>query len=51
MGKLGNSLGTSVNHYNRAHKELTLMDKDVLRISGEAPGIESLVIDKPQKEE
>ena len=51
MVKLGNALGTTVNHYNRAHKELNKMDKDILRIAGEAPGIEQLVIDKPQKDD
>ena len=29
MQKLGNSLGTTVNHYNSAHKELAKVDKDV----------------------
>ncbi|MFZ1360504.1 MAG: DNA recombination protein RmuC, partial [Candidatus Saccharimonadales bacterium] len=28
MQKLGNSLGTTVNHYNTAHKELKKIDKD-----------------------
>lgn len=39
MQKLGNTLQTSVNHYNAAYKELGKIDKDVLRISGEAAGI------------
>jgi len=30
MQSLGNSLGTTVNHYNRAHKELKKIDKDVV---------------------
>jgi DNA recombination protein RmuC len=51
LAKLGNSLGTSVNHYNAAYKELKKVDKDVLRISGEAPGIEALVLDKPEIDE
>jgi len=33
MQKLGNSLGTTVNHYNNAHKELKKVDKDVLKIA------------------
>jgi len=47
MGKLGNSLGTTVNHYNTAHKELKKIDKDVLRITGTSPDIEPQVLDKP----
>jgi DNA recombination protein RmuC len=35
MKKLGNTLGTTVNHYNTAYKELKKVDKDVLRITGE----------------
>jgi DNA recombination protein RmuC len=37
--KLGASLGTVVNHYNNSGKEFKKIDKDVLRIAGEAPGI------------
>lgn len=51
MLSLGNSLGTTVNHYNKAHKELQKIDKDVLRISGASPGIEPLAIEKPFFEE
>lgn len=48
MKKLGGHLGTTVNAYNTAYKELGKIDKDVLRISGEAVGIEALAIDKPK---
>lgn len=51
MKKLGNTLGTTVNHYNTAYKELKKVDKDVLKISGEAVGIEVLTLDKPALEE
>lgn len=51
MGKLGNSLSTTVNHYNTAHKELKKIDKDVFKISGVAADIEPIVIDKPKEEE
>ena len=47
MQKLGNSLGTTVNHYNAAHKELKKVDKDVIKISSSTAGIEPLVLDKP----
>ena len=49
--KLGNALATTVNHYNSSGKELKKIDKDILRISGIAPGIDSLVIDKPERED
>ena len=39
MQKLGNSLGTTVNHYNNAHKELKKIDKDVVKISTVSPGV------------
>jgi DNA recombination protein RmuC len=45
--KLGNSLGTTVNHYNAGYKELAKIDKDVLRIAEKAPGVEIEQIDKP----
>lgn len=47
MKKLGNSLGTTVNHYNSATKELGKVDKDILRITGSSPEIETLLVDKP----
>lgn len=51
MKKLGNTLGTTVNHYNTAYKELKKIDKDVLRITGEEVGIEPISLDKPSYEE
>ncbi|HEC32888.1 MAG TPA: DNA recombination protein RmuC [Candidatus Kaiserbacteria bacterium] len=51
MSKLGNSLGTTVNSYNTAYKELKKVDKDVLRISESSPGIEVLEVKKPDKED
>ena len=48
MQKLGVSLGTTVNHFNTAHKELKKVDKDVVKIAGNTPAIEALLIDKPQ---
>jgi len=49
--KLGTSLSTVVNHYNNSGKELKKVDKDVLRITGETPGIEVAMIEKPEGEE
>jgi len=51
MAKLGKSLGTTVGHYNNAHKELGKIDTDVTRIAGNNKSIEPLLIDKPQQDE
>jgi DNA recombination protein RmuC len=50
-GKLGISLSTVVNHYNNSGRELKKVDKDVLRITGETPGIEAAMIEKPEEVE
>jgi len=47
MQKLGSSLGTTVNHYNSAHKELAKIDKDVVKIADRDSSVEPLLIDKP----
>ena len=49
MQRLGKSLGTTVNHFNNAHKELGKIDKDVIKISGEGneSGVEPQLLDKP----
>ncbi len=44
--KLGNALGTVVNHFNNSGKELKKVDKDVMRITGSAPGIAPEMIEK-----
>lgn len=51
MRKLGTTLGTTVNHYNTAYKELKKVDKDIFRITETESGIEPLVLDKPTFEE
>ncbi|MCX6702258.1 MAG: DNA recombination protein RmuC [Candidatus Wolfebacteria bacterium] len=50
MKKLGTHLGTSVGMYNNAYKELGKIDKDVLRISGKAAGIEPVALNKPKED-
>lgn len=50
MQKLGNSLGTSVNHFNNAHKELKKVDKDVVKIASTAAQVEPLALDKPTED-
>ncbi len=49
--KLGNALGTVVNHYNASNKELKKIDKDVLRIAGTSPELSTLSLEKPKLEE
>jgi DNA recombination protein RmuC len=48
--KLGVSLATVVNHFNNSGKELKKVAKDVLRITGETPGIEVAMIERPEEE-
>jgi DNA recombination protein RmuC len=48
--KLGNSLSTVVNHYTSAGKEFKKIDKDVMRITGIATGIDVPLVDKPEEE-
>ena len=49
MKKLGSHLGTAVNTYNTAYKELGKIDKDVLRISGQAMEIEPELLEQPEE--
>jgi len=51
MQKLGNALGTTVNHYNAAHKELGKVDKDIVKIAGADSSVDVLLIDKPQRDD
>ncbi len=51
MQKLGSSLGTTVNHYNNAHRELGKIDKDIVKVSGVESSVEPLLIDKPLLDE
>ncbi|MBI4137973.1 MAG: DNA recombination protein RmuC [Candidatus Wildermuthbacteria bacterium] len=46
--KIGVSLSSTINHYNSGSKELGKIDKDIMRITGEASGIqEPQLLDKP----
>jgi DNA recombination protein RmuC len=51
LGKMGNNLGTTVNMFNRAHKEFCKIDKDIYKITGASGEMESLQIDGPAREE
>ncbi|MBB1555374.1 DNA recombination protein RmuC [Candidatus Saccharibacteria bacterium] len=50
MKKLGNSLGTTVNHYNNAYKEFGKVDKDVVKIANSDSSVDPLLLDKPNVE-
>lgn len=49
--KLGNSLSTTINHFNASNKELRKIDKDVMRITGTTMEMETLEIAKPERDE
>lgn len=51
MQKLGNALGTTVNHYNAAHKELAKVDKDIVKIAASDPSVDALLLDRPSRED
>jgi len=50
LKKMGNSLGTTVNHFNLAHKEFEKIDKDIARITEGEKTIEPMTIEKPKEE-
>lgn len=50
MQKLGSSLGTTVGHFQSAHKSLARMDKDVVKIADTTPSVEPLLLDKPAED-
>lgn len=51
MQKLGGSLNTTVNHFNSAHKELKKVDKDIVKIADVSPGVDPLLLDRPNTED
>lgn len=51
MQKLGTTLSTTVSHFNAAHKSLSRMDKDVVKIADTSPSVEALLLEKPQQDE
>lgn len=48
--KLGNTLATAVNHFNNSNKEFKKIDKDVIRITGDAIGVAQIALEKPSEE-
>jgi len=51
MQKLGNSLGTTVGHFNTTYKELGKIDKDVVKIAETSPSVEPMLLDRPNLDE
>lgn len=47
---VGKHLGTTVSQYNLATRELSKIDKDVLKIGGQGTGFQSNLLEKPQDE-
>ncbi len=50
MGKLGQSLSTTVNHYNHASQEFKKIDKDVAKIAKTEEQVEVILLEKPNLE-
>ena len=50
MLSLGKSLGTTVNHYNKATKEFKKIDKDMVQLTGSALDIEENLIETPDSD-
>lgn len=51
MQKLGNSLGTTVGHFNSTYKELGKIDRDIVKIADTQPSVEPQLLEKPRLEE
>lgn len=51
FARLGNSLRATVGHFNSAHKELSRVDKDVIKIAGGNSQVEPLLLDLPAIDE
>jgi DNA recombination protein RmuC len=50
LKKMGNSLSTTVSHFNLAHKEFEKIDKDVAKITEGERNVEPIVLEKPKEE-
>jgi DNA recombination protein RmuC len=51
MQKLGNSLGTTVGHFNTTYKELGKIDRDIVKITDAESSVETMLLDKPTLED
>lgn len=51
LKKLGNTLWTTVNHYNHAYREFNKIEKDVVKITGKLEGEQEILqIERPEEE-
>ena len=48
--KLGGAINTVVNHFTKSNHEFRKIDKDVMRITGEAMEIETITLEKLEEE-
>jgi DNA recombination protein RmuC len=48
--KLGNSIGTVINHYQASQKEFKKVDKDIMKITGESMELEPMLLEKIEEE-
>lgn len=51
MQKLGNSLGTTVGHFNNTYKELGKIDRDVVKITDAEISVEPMALERPQTDD
>jgi len=52
MQKLGGSLGSSVTHFNNAHRELGKIEKDIVKVTGSSSKkVEPLAVERPSSTE
>ena len=51
LQKMGNSLSTTVNHYNNAYGEFKKIDKDIIKITDGDSEIEVLKVERPRNDE
>lgn len=48
--KLGSAINTVVNHFTKSNHEFRKIDKDVMRITGDGIGVETILIEKTSEE-
>ncbi len=51
MQKLGNSLGTTVGHFNTTYKELGKIDRDIVKIADTEAHVDPMLLDRPSIDE
>lgn len=49
LKKMGNSLGTTVNHFNAVYKEFGKIDKDVAKIADVEKNVEPIALERPHE--